>query len=70
MSGISGDIKIKAGTEWLGNESRPIVFSGPCSAETEEQVLETAIRLKDASAVHIYRAGIWKPRTSQIVSKG
>lgn len=40
-----------------------IVIAGPCSAETEEQVLETARQLKDAG-ISFFRAGIWKPRTS------
>jgi chorismate mutase len=41
---------------------RPIIIAGPCSAETEEQVMATA---KDLSSkgIRIYRAGIWKPRT-------
>ncbi len=43
-------------------ELRPLVLSGPCSAETEEQVLETARQLKE-QGIHIFRAGIWKPRT-------
>lgn len=41
---------------------RPLVISGPCSAETEEQVLETARGIAQIG-VHIFRAGIWKPRT-------
>lgn len=41
---------------------RPLFIGGPCSAETEAQVLETAHRLK-AQGVNVYRAGIWKPRT-------
>lgn len=41
---------------------RPIIISGPCSAETEEQTLETARQLS-AQGVKIFRAGIWKPRT-------
>jgi chorismate mutase len=40
----------------------PLVIAGPCSAETENQVLQIARELKD-SKVSIYRAGIWKPRT-------
>lgn len=49
---------------WLDdfNLSHPLVIAGPCSAETEEQVLKIAHELKD-SDVSIYRAGIWKPRT-------
>ncbi|MCT4590399.1 MAG: bifunctional 3-deoxy-7-phosphoheptulonate synthase/chorismate mutase type II [Carboxylicivirga sp.] len=41
---------------------RPIIIAGPCSAETEEQTLETARQLA-AQGVNIFRAGIWKPRT-------
>jgi len=42
---------------------RPLIISGPCSAETEEQVLETAGRLAKTGKVDMIRAGIWKPRT-------
>jgi chorismate mutase len=42
---------------------RPLIISGPCSAETEEQVMETAVRLYKTNKVDILRAGIWKPRT-------
>ena len=41
---------------------RPIVIAGPCSAESEEQVMETAKGLAD-KGIKIFRAGIWKPRT-------
>ncbi len=44
------------------DEKRPNVIAGPCSAESEEQVMETA-RLLAAKGVKIFRAGIWKPRT-------
>ena len=42
--------------------NRPIIISGPCSAETEEQVLTTARGLARAG-IKVFRAGIWKPRT-------
>ena len=42
--------------------NHPLVIAGPCSAETEEQVLKIAHELKDSDAT-IFRAGIWKPRT-------
>jgi chorismate mutase len=42
---------------------RPLIISGPCSAETEEQVIETATRLAATGKVNMLRAGIWKPRT-------
>ncbi len=41
---------------------RPCVVAGPCSAESEEQVMETARGLK-AIGINVFRAGIWKPRT-------
>ncbi|MBO7325783.1 MAG: bifunctional 3-deoxy-7-phosphoheptulonate synthase/chorismate mutase type II, partial [Bacteroidales bacterium] len=43
-------------------ENRPMVIAGPCSAETEEQVMTTAKQLADRG-VKIFRAGVWKPRT-------
>lgn len=42
---------------------RPLIIAGPCSAETEEQVLQTAQRLAATGKVDVMRAGIWKPRT-------
>ena len=42
---------------------RPLIISGPCSAETEQQVLETALRLHKTGKIDMLRAGIWKPRT-------
>ena len=41
----------------------PLVIAGPCSAETEAQVVETAKALAATGRVHLLRAGIWKPRT-------
>ena len=41
---------------------RPMVIAGPCSAESEQQVLETARGLS-AFGIHVFRAGVWKPRT-------
>ncbi len=43
-------------------EQRPLVIAGPCSAETEEQTLNTAKALS-SKGVKIFRAGLWKPRT-------
>lgn len=49
---------------WVNNFGldHPLVIAGPCSAETEEQVLNIAHQLKDSDAT-VLRAGIWKPRT-------
>jgi chorismate mutase len=45
-------------------EKRPLIISGPCSAETREQTLETCVRLAETGLVDMLRAGVWKPRTS------
>src|SRR6266567_1588986 len=42
---------------------RPLIISGPCSAETEEQMIATATRLAKTGKIDMLRAGIWKPRT-------
>jgi len=44
------------------SEQRPIIIAGPCSAETEEQVITTAHELA-SKGIKIFRAGVWKPRT-------
>ena len=44
------------------DSERPFVIAGPCSAETEEQVMNTALQLAK-NGIKIFRAGIWKPRT-------
>ncbi|MEO8960702.1 MAG: chorismate mutase [Ginsengibacter sp.] len=49
---------------------RPLIISGPCSAETEEQVIETATRLAKTGKVDVLRAGIWKPRTKPGMFEG
>jgi len=43
-------------------QKKPLIIAGPCSAESEEQVMRTAEELKKAG-IQIFRAGIWKPRT-------
>jgi len=55
-------IETKKGVEAL-LQKRPLIISGPCSAETEEQVVQTATKLAATGKVDILRAGIWKPRT-------
>lgn len=47
---------------FIKNNFRPFLIAGPCSAETEEQVLETAHGLA-GSGIDLFRAGVWKPRT-------
>ena len=49
--------------EWgMFTEPRPSVVAGPCSAESEEQIMETAKGLRELG-INVFRAGIWKPRT-------
>jgi chorismate mutase len=55
-------------TPIFNTQKRPILIAGPCSAETEEQVLTTARQLRSlqdlgVAQVDLFRAGIWKPRT-------
>ncbi|QGY44354.1 3-deoxy-7-phosphoheptulonate synthase [Maribellus comscasis] len=49
--------------EWLPHIDNPLLVSGPCSLESEEQALETAKLLAQDKRVFIYRGGVWKPRT-------
>ena len=49
---------------------RPLIISGPCSAETEEQLIATAQRLANTGKIDMLRAGIWKPRTKPGLFEG
>lgn len=55
--------KIHFNSDWLGRNGKPLIIAGPCSAESEEQVLQTARKLAKIHQITILRAGIWKPRT-------
>lgn len=56
------DLKPIPLSRWSGSERRPFVIAGPCAAESQEQLLETARRLP-RSRIDYLRAGIWKART-------
>jgi chorismate mutase len=56
--------------EELFTSKRPLIISGPCSAETEDQVIETATRLAATGKIDVLRAGIWKPRTKPGLFEG
>ena len=56
-------LQIEPLANWSIYKGRPLLISGPCSAETEEQTLETARQLAALKKVDVFRAGIWKPRT-------
>ncbi len=45
------------------NQSKPLIISGPCSAETEEQTIATCKAIAATGKVDVLRAGVWKPRT-------
>lgn len=47
----------------LENPQWPLLIAGPCSAESEEQMVDTAKKLKASKRISFFRAGIWKPRT-------
>src|SRR4051812_30636671 len=49
--------------EWLPAFRKPLLITGPCSAESEEQMLDTAKQIAAFYPDSIFRAGIWKPRT-------
>jgi len=57
------DLKITPIENWFPGQGKPKLISGPCSAETEKQLLNTAVELAKSGRVHVIRAGIWKPRT-------
>ena len=60
---MAHELDIIPGSGWgFFTLPRPMCIAGPCSAETEEQVMETAAGL-NAFGIHMFRAGIWKPRT-------
>lgn len=50
-------------SSWLPFDRLPLIIAGPCSAESEQQVISTARELTAAPNVKVFRAGIWKPRT-------
>ncbi|WCT10980.1 chorismate mutase [Mucilaginibacter jinjuensis] len=59
------DLKIQPLSTWIkpANENQPLLIAGPCSAETEEQLVATAQLLAKTGKLSALRAGIWKPRT-------
>jgi len=60
---LSPKLKILPLKEWIDTKSLPLVVAGPCSAESEDQLMDTARQLASVRQVNILRAGIWKPRT-------
>ena len=60
---MSPKLKILPLNEWLDTNGNPLIISGPCSAESEDQLLKTARLISEINKVNVFRAGIWKPRT-------
>jgi chorismate mutase len=56
------ELQLEPILSWM-KVDRPVIISGPCSAETEEQMVATAKQIAATGKVHALRAGIWKPRT-------
>jgi chorismate mutase len=57
------NLNIQPLSSWIKTGSEPLLIAGPCSAETEEQLVATAHLLAKTGKVSALRAGIWKPRT-------
>ncbi len=57
------ELNITPLTNWFANYNKPLLIAGPCSAESEEQMLSTAKQIAAFYPNSIFRAGIWKPRT-------
>jgi len=57
------ELELESIKSWMPGVDRPLIISGPCSAETENQMVTTAKQLAATGKVHALRAGIWKPRT-------
>jgi chorismate mutase len=57
------EFNIEPMASWAPKSDLPLLIAGPCSAESEEQVLETAKLIEQDHRAMVYRAGLWKPRT-------
>jgi chorismate mutase len=49
--------------DWFAESGYPLIIAGPCSAESESQIMSTARALADSGKVDVFRAGVWKPRS-------
>ena len=57
------NLKLQPLNTWVKTKNEPLLIAGPCSAETEDQLMATAHLLAKTGKVSVLRAGIWKPRT-------
>ncbi len=49
--------------KWFDGINEPLIIAGPCSAESEEQIMQTAKEIAALGKIKVFRSGIWKPRT-------
>ncbi len=63
-------LEIEASKGWLSEDKNPFIISGPCSAESRDQLLQTGRELAKIPQLKMIRAGIWKPRTRPDIFEG
>ncbi len=63
FAGMGTDLSILPLQEWFPNDFPRLIIAGPCSAESEEQIMRTASEIAAIPEVKVFRAGLWKPRT-------
>ncbi len=56
--------------KWFTTNNSELIIAGPCSAENEKQILDTAKAISYIKKIQVFRAGIWKPRTSPYTFPG
>ncbi|MTI46930.1 MAG: 3-deoxy-7-phosphoheptulonate synthase [Firmicutes bacterium] len=67
---LNGDkITVKVGKLNIGESNKPVIMAGPCSIESRNQIIETALELKEIG-VDVLRGGAFKPRTSPYAFQG
>ena len=67
---MSNSLVVNPLDSWIKTDNQPLIISGPCSAESEKQMLETALELAKIKTVKLFRAGVWKPRTRPNMFEG
>ncbi|GAB3830107.1 hypothetical protein GCM10028895_45730 [Pontibacter rugosus] len=63
-------INVAQKSSFRNADGKLVLIAGPCSAESEEQMLKTAQQLKAINGIQVFRAGIWKSRTRPNSFKG
>lgn len=63
FNSMNPTLNIQPLQDWMPHDKKPLIIAGPCSAESEEQLMQTAQQLKALNRVSVIRAGVWKPRT-------